>query len=189
MTNHFCDDRVRLHVRTFDQPPVWRHLEEVSISNCEAGIIEDLATVTENLTSLEVCDANLSGDDLQTIPVANAGMQVLHLNDPSDCFFPEDVRIIGKHGKNLRHIYFDYFPCLNENNLVDLVGEESKLCSLDIHGRNHALSEEGFRRLFAEKKPQYLGKGDGCIRVPGRAFMNALKISLPDRTWGSAGTF
>ena len=65
---------------------------------------------------------------------------------------------------------------------MDLVGEDSKLCRLEVDD-DVQLTVAGFRRLFVEKDPQLLGKGDGCILVGDNGTIGSLKIAFPDRNW------
>lgn len=52
------------------------------------------------------------------------------------------------------------------------------MCSMELDGFGTKLSVAGFSRH------QYLGKGDGCIRVDaGSGLFDSLKIAFPDRNW------
>ena len=52
------------------------------------------------------------------------------------------------------------------------------MCSMELDVFGTKLSVAGFSRH------QYLGKGDGCIRVDaGSGLFDSLKIAFPDRNW------
>ena len=188
----FFSDYSSLHVQTFAQSPEWRHLEEVTIDCNVLAICNDLAAVTVSLKFLKLNTTYISGEALQAILVANPGLQVLRLI--SACmhsFLCDDVKIIGNYGENLRHIYVHHdFQALDIGNLVDLVGKESKLRSMTLdyfdcfyHLNQNQITAADFRRLFDERNPQYLGKGDDYISVPTVRMLASLKTAFPDRNW------
>ena len=165
-------------VRPFYQRFAWRHLEKIKIT----GIIicNDLAAATGNLKYLDIEVAKLSGENLQAILVANPGLQVLRMRCLGLILHRDDAQIIGEHGKNLQRIYY-FAAALDDDNLMDLVGEDSKLCTLDLGLSRVTLA--GFRRLFLEKNPQFLGKGNGYIGLNNCTIIDSLKTAFPDCNW------
>jgi hypothetical protein len=175
------DNGTWLPARRFRQPLAWRHLNEISIF-CDIGDMgNDLAAATGNLKFLHIEISNLSGENLQAILVANPGLQELRVRDVHGLLH-DDEQIIGNYGKNLLHIECINFRKLDDGNLVDLVGEDSKLCRLEVDD-DVQLTVAGFRRLFVEKDLQLLGKGDGYILVGDNGTMGSLKSAFPDRNW------